>query len=69
MTEIHRFTDPDHAALTLAMRDRENPGEVSDQFAAMNLITLHADDDEAINSSSRLRRSTGSERTPWGATF
>ena len=45
MTELHRFTDPDYAALTLAMRDRENPGEVFDQLAAMNLVTLHADDD------------------------
>lgn len=25
MTELHRFTDPDYAALTLAMRDREDP--------------------------------------------
>jgi ATP-dependent exoDNAse (exonuclease V) alpha subunit len=29
MTELHRFTDPEYAALTLAMRDRENPGECS----------------------------------------
>lgn len=45
MTELHRFTDPDYAALTLAMRDRENPGAVFDRLAAKNLITLHADDD------------------------
>ncbi|WP_238399901.1 MobF family relaxase [Kocuria marina] len=47
MTELHRFTDPDYAALTLAMRDRDNPGAVFDRLAAMNLITLHADDDAA----------------------
>ncbi len=62
MTEIHRFTDPDHAALTLAMRDRENPGEVSDQFAAMNLITLHADDDEAITVATKDEATALNER-------
>jgi ATP-dependent exoDNAse (exonuclease V) alpha subunit len=44
MTELHRFADPDYAALTLAMRDREDPGGVFDRLAAMNLVTLHADD-------------------------
>ncbi|ROR95915.1 conjugative relaxase-like TrwC/TraI family protein [Salana multivorans] len=47
MTELHRFTDPDYAALTLAMRDRETPGDVFDQLAAMGLVTLHADDEQA----------------------
>lgn len=47
MTELHRFTDAEYAALTLDTRDRENPGEVFDQLTAMNLITLHADDEEA----------------------
>ncbi len=47
MTELHRFADAEYAALTLAMRDRENPGAVFDRLAAMNLVTLHADDDKA----------------------
>ncbi|WP_436327146.1 MobF family relaxase [Brevibacterium sp. FAM 27836] len=47
MTELHRFTAPDYAALTLAMRDRENPGQVFDRLAAMNLVTLHTDDEQA----------------------
>ncbi|SJN45658.1 hypothetical protein FM104_14175 [Microbacterium esteraromaticum] len=47
MSELHRFADPDYAALTLAMRDRENPGDVFDRFTAMGLVTLHADDDQA----------------------
>lgn len=47
MTELHRFTDPDYAALTLTMRDRENPGDVFDRLAEMNLITLHTDEDAA----------------------
>ncbi|MFT3862361.1 MobF family relaxase [Micropruina sp.] len=45
MTELHRFTDPEYAALTLAMRDRKNPGAVFDRLAAMNLVTLHEGDD------------------------
>ena len=47
MTELHRFTDAEYAALTLAMRDRENPGAVFDRLAAMNLVTLHTEDDAA----------------------
>ena len=47
MSELHRFTDPEYAALTLAMRDRENPGQVFDRLTAMNLVALHADDEQA----------------------
>ena len=47
MTELHRFTDPGYASLTLAVRDRENPGDVFDRLTAMNLITLHPDEDHA----------------------
>ena len=47
MTELHRFTDFEYAALTLTMRDRENPGEVFDRLAAMGLVTLHADEEQA----------------------
>lgn len=45
MTEIHRFTDPDYAALTLTMRDRDNPGVVFDRLAALGLVALHVDDE------------------------
>ncbi|MGO3758166.1 MAG: MobF family relaxase [Agrococcus casei] len=45
MTELHRFTDPEYATITLAMRDRTKAGEVFDRLAAMNLVTLHADED------------------------
>lgn len=45
MTELHRFSDADYAALTLRMRDRENPGEVFDRLAALGLATLHVDDE------------------------
>ena len=47
MTELHRFTDPEYAALTLTMRERENPGQVFDQLAAMCLVTLHDSEDKA----------------------
>ncbi len=47
MTELHRFTDPDYAALTLTMRERETPGEVFDQLAAAGLVALHIDDENA----------------------
>ena len=47
MTELHRFTDPEYATLTLTMRDRENPGEVFDQLAAMGLVSLHDSEDDA----------------------
>ncbi|SMX94338.1 conjugative relaxase domain-containing protein, TrwC/TraI family [Brevibacterium sp. Mu109] len=47
MTELHRFADPDYAALTLTMRDRENPGDAFDRLAAMGLITLHANEEQA----------------------
>ncbi|SER98358.1 AAA domain-containing protein [Propionibacterium cyclohexanicum] len=47
MTELHRFTDAEHAALTLAMRNRENPGAVFDPLAAMGLVTLRADEKHA----------------------
>lgn len=47
MTELHRFADAEYAALTLTMRDRENPGDVFDRLAAMGLITLHTDEEQS----------------------
>lgn len=47
MTELHRFTDPEYAALTLAMRDRTNPGAVFDQLVTMGLVALYESEDEA----------------------
>ncbi|MEJ1092899.1 MobF family relaxase [Microbacterium istanbulense] len=46
MAEVHRFTDPDYADLTVRMRDRRNPGDVFDQLERLGLIRLHADGDE-----------------------
>ena len=47
MTELHRFSDAEYAALTLTMRNRENPGDVFDRLTAMGLITLHSDEEQA----------------------
>ena len=46
MAEVHRFTDPEYADLTLQMRDGRNPGQVFDRLAALGLVRLHASSDE-----------------------
>ena len=44
MTEVHRFTDPAYADLTMRMRDRDGARrKVFDQLTALGLIHLHAD--------------------------
>lgn len=45
MAEVHRFTDPAYADLTMRLRDRAEPGKVFDQLAALGLIHRHADAD------------------------
>ncbi|WP_246132584.1 MobF family relaxase [Microbacterium mitrae] len=47
MAEVHRFTDPAYAEVTLRMRDGRSPGEVFDQLAALDLIRLHDSGDDA----------------------
>ncbi|MGO1629162.1 MAG: AAA family ATPase, partial [Microbacterium sp.] len=47
MAEVHRFTDPAYADLTLRMRDGKQPGEVFDQLARLGLIRLHESGDDA----------------------
>lgn len=46
MAEVHRFTDPEYAEVTVRMRDRRNPGEVFDRLHELGLIRLHADADK-----------------------
>ncbi len=46
MAEVHRFADSAYAALTLAMRDRADPGQVFDALVASGLVVLHASADE-----------------------
>jgi hypothetical protein len=56
MAEVHRFTDPDYAALTLAMRDRDNPAVVFDRLTALGLVHLHESDDELRDHIAASRR-------------
>jgi hypothetical protein len=46
MDEVHRFTNPAYAEVTVQMRDRRNPGEVFDRLRKLGLIRLHTDADE-----------------------
>ncbi len=46
MAEVHRFTDPTYAEVTVQMRDRHNPDEVFDRLQELGLIRLHADTDK-----------------------
>nr|WP_279543751.1 AAA family ATPase [Leucobacter ruminantium] len=46
MAEVHRFTDPTYAEVTVQMRDRRNPAQVFDRLRELGLIRLHADADE-----------------------
>lgn len=46
MAEVHRFTDPAYAEVTLQMRDGRNPGAVFDRLAELGLVGLHAGGDE-----------------------
>ncbi|MCL2316521.1 MAG: AAA family ATPase [Actinomycetia bacterium] len=56
MSEVHRFTDPDYAALTIAMRDGSNPARVFDRLAALGLVRLHGTDDEMRDTIATTRR-------------
>ncbi len=47
MAEVHRFTDPAYAEVTLRMRDGRDPGSVFDQLAALDLIRLHTSGEDA----------------------
>lgn len=55
MAEVHRFTDPAYAEVTVRMRDGRNPGEVFDQLAALGLVRLHASSDDAREHMARHR--------------
>ncbi len=47
MAEVHRFTDPAYAEVTLRMRDGRDPGSVFDQLAGLGLIRLHESGEDA----------------------
>ncbi|MFV0374853.1 MobF family relaxase [Microbacterium sp.] len=41
MTTVHRFTDPEYAALTVQMRRGEHPALLFDRLQALGLVVLH----------------------------
>jgi len=47
MTTVHRFADPEYAALTVQMRRGEHPGLLFDRLHALGLVVLH-EDSEAV---------------------
>ncbi|MFC3397863.1 MobF family relaxase [Microbacterium amylolyticum] len=47
MAEVHRFTDPAYADLTLRMRDGTDPGDVFDRLAQQGLVRLHSNSEDA----------------------
>ncbi|MGO1628693.1 MAG: ATP-dependent DNA helicase, partial [Microbacterium sp.] len=46
MAEVHRFTDPAYAEVTVWMRDGRDPGEVFDRLTALGLVRFHASDED-----------------------
>ena len=67
LDRVHRFTDPDYADLTLAMRTGTDPGAVFDTLHARGQIVLHASDVErtaALADVGATRRGAGDRRHP-----
>ena len=56
MAEVHRFTNPEYAEVTVQMRDRRNPAQVFDRLHELGLIRLHADADELREHLATTRR-------------
>lgn len=46
MSEVHRFTDPAYADLSIRLRGRDDPAAIFEQLQNLGLIQLHADADE-----------------------
>ena len=44
LDNVHRFTDPDYAKLSLAMRSGENPEAVFDVLVQRGQIVVHSDE-------------------------
>ncbi len=56
MAEVHRFTDPAYADVTLQMRDGANPGEMFEQLRALGLLCLHDSPDGAYEQIAQVAR-------------
>ena len=46
MSEVHRFTNPTYAELSIRLRGRDDPGAIFDRLQNLGLIQLHANTDE-----------------------
>ena len=49
LATVHRFTDPDYAPLSLAMRTGENPEQLFDTLAAKGHVQVHASEIERVD--------------------
>ena len=56
MAQVHRFTDPAYAEVTVRMRDGRDPGVVFDQLTALGLVRLHANDEDVREHIAAQRR-------------
>ena len=46
LEKVHRFTDPDYAAMSLRMRTGEDPGSVFDALHRRGQVVIHASEVE-----------------------
>ena len=46
LEKVHRFTDPDYAALSLRMRNGDDPGALFDTLHRQGLVVIHASEAE-----------------------
>lgn len=53
MTAVHRFVDPEYAALTLQMRRGEHPEAVFDRLCGLGLVAIHESPDAQLESLAR----------------
>ncbi|MCE7481554.1 AAA family ATPase [Microbacterium profundi] len=56
MAEVHRFTDPAYAEVTVRMRDGRDPGAVFDRLTTLGLVRLHQSDEDAREHIAEQRR-------------
>ena len=56
MAEVHRFTDPAYAEVTVRMRDGRDPGAVFDRLTALGLVRLHTSDEDVREHIAEQRR-------------
>ncbi len=56
LEKVHRFADPDYAALSLRMRKGDNPASVFDELHRRGQIVVHATDVERTATLAEARR-------------